>query len=387
MEAYLTQQGLGLVEELYRDYGRRARELSAAGRGVIGYLCALVPVEIIRAAGLLPLRIKGVSEEAISDADANMETLVCSVVRAWYDVMLKGRYDYIGGLVIPHSCDSMMRTYDIWVNTLGLPYNYLVDLPHSSGGEALTFYRAVLQSFRESLARLVGHDIPDAEISRAVRAYNDYRRRVHELYEMCKCQPPRISGTEVTKTLVAGLGLPVDEATELIEGVIREVRDRPVGSGGRPRLMLFGAEQDSVDFIRIVEDAGADVVLGYFCPGAREYGTLVPETEDPLTGIAERYLNLNCARTYRDTEGCDDPLEVRFGEIGRLAREFDAEGIILMIRRCCDPFGFEVPALKRYFESRGLKTLYLEDEYTPASGRLATRIQAFLEMLPRGVGR
>jgi benzoyl-CoA reductase/2-hydroxyglutaryl-CoA dehydratase subunit BcrC/BadD/HgdB len=282
----------------------------------------------------------------------------------------------------------MIRTYDIWVHTLKFKYSHLIDLPHSSNGEAPTFYKAVLQSFRESLAGYVGREITDADLSIAVRDYNNYRRKVHDLYDLCKCRPPQISGTMVTKTLVAGLGLPVGEATELVESVIREVRDRPpVGSGQRPRLLLFGAEQDSADFIRIVEDAGADVVMGYFCPGAREYGTLVPVTDDPMTGIADRYLNLNCARTYQGTGDSGDPLEARFGEIRRLATEFGAEGIVLMIRRCCDPFGFEVPALKRYFESHGLRTLYLEDEYTPAGGRLATRIQAFLEMLPRGIGQ
>ena len=48
----------------------------------------------------------------------------------------------------------------------------------------------------------------------------------------------------------------------------------------------------------------------------------------------------------------------------------------------CDPYGFEVPAIKSFIESAGTPVLYLEDGYsTPALARVKTRIEAFLEMI------
>ena len=384
-EVSLAERGLALAERYYSEYGARARALKAEGRPVLGYLCALVPVEIIHAAGLIPLRIKGFPEEPISDADANMETVICSVVRAWYDVMLRGHYDYLDGLVIPHACDSMVRTFDVWSHTLDLPYTHFIDLPHSASEAAPEFYKAVLNTFRQGLAQHTGREITDANLAGALKDYNDYRLLVHQLYALRREHPPRITGTEVTRTLVAGLGLPLAEAHQLVSEVIAEAGQRPAPKPlkPRPRVMTFGAEQDSIDFISVVEETGADVVADFFCPGLREYGPLTPVTADPLDGIVERYLNLNCARTYRDGAG-GDAIEARFGEIRRIAEEYDAAGVILIIRRCCDPFGFEVPALKKYLEKHGLPTLYLEEEYATVAGRLATRVQAFLEMLPPG---
>ncbi len=42
---------LKTVERYYKEYGARARELSAEGKKVIGYVCSFVPLEMIEASG------------------------------------------------------------------------------------------------------------------------------------------------------------------------------------------------------------------------------------------------------------------------------------------------------------------------------------------------
>ena len=59
-----------------------------------------------------------------------------------------------------------------------------------------------------------------------------------------------------------------------------------------------------------------------------------------------------------------------------------ADGAILYVYKYCDPFGFEVPARKAYYESINVPVLHLEDVYSAGTiGQLKTRIQAFLEMI------
>lgn len=98
---------------------------------MLGYLCAYAPLEMITAAGFIPFRIKGNVRESITRADTEMETIVCPLVRSCFDMTLKGSYDFLDGLVIPHTCDSVSQTYDIWKYTLKLPYCYFVNVPHS----------------------------------------------------------------------------------------------------------------------------------------------------------------------------------------------------------------------------------------------------------------
>ena len=378
-------RGLATGDRYYQDYGGRARELKKQGQRIMGYLCAFTPVEIITAAGFIPFRIKGDVNEPITKADTEMETIVCPLVRSCFDVSLKGRYEFLEGIVIPHACDSICRTYDIWKYTLNLPYFHLINMPHGTDEPSLDFYQAELNTFRRSLGRFAGREISAQHLTQAISLYNQNRAKVRELYELRKTSPSLISGAEVAKLLVAAVSIPVDEGTELINSVIEEVKQRGrVPAAKSARLMVVGAQVDNIDFIELIEDSGAWVVADDLCPGAREFFSDVAVTPDPIDGIAERYLRkIYCGRTFRERSGSyQEYLEQRFGHIGRFIRDFKVNGMVLYIYKYCDPFGFEVPAMKSYIESKGIPVLYLEDEYSMSTiGRLRTRIQAFLELL------
>jgi len=57
-------------------------------------------------------------------------------------------------------------------------------------------------------------------------------------------------------------------------------------------------------------------------------------------------------------------------------------GAILLLVRYCDPFAFEVPSLRDYFNAIGIPSMYIEYDY--AEGALAplrTRVEAFFETI------
>jgi benzoyl-CoA reductase subunit C len=382
--------GSQLVTRYYEDYGSRAREMRAEGRRFIGYLCAYVPLEIISAAGLVPFRVKGNAHEPITLANTHLETIVCPVVRSCFDTALKDAYDFIEGMVIPHSCDSMCITHDVWRSTLDLPYFHLINLPHALSGGALEFFTESLRTFRTSLERFIGAQITDHAIVGEIGHYNAYRGAVRELYETRRTDDIRIGGTEMVRTLMAAVSLPVAEATALVRGVTREVADRRVPTGPeKPRIMITGSEQDDDGFCRVVEECGANVAVDFLCPGLREYGTDVAVDADPIAALAKRYLNLYCARTYHERPGDRTAdFENRFGPVGRLVKDYRIQGVILRVHRCCDPYGLEVPAMRAYLQSLGVAVLYLEDDYSILdTGRLRTRIQAFLELVGQHRGQ
>jgi len=284
-----SASGLAAADKHYQDYGSRARELKSQGTKIIGYLCALAPIEIITAAGFVPFRIKGSVNEPITRADTQMETIVCPLVRSCFDMSLKGNYEFLDGLVIPHACDSIVRTYDVWKYSLGLKYNHFVNMPHPDDDSSLEFFRAELGTFRKGLGKFAGKEISDDSLARAVGLYNQNRAKVRELYELRKSAPPLISGSEVSKVLIAAMSIPVEESIRLLSSVIDEVKKRPNPPSGKPaRIMVVGAQVDDVAFIKLVEDSGAGVVADDLCPGGRENWSYVEVTRDPLDPAAER---------------------------------------------------------------------------------------------------
>jgi bzd-type benzoyl-CoA reductase N subunit len=377
--------GLATAEKYYSNYGVRARELKQSGRKVIGYLSALCPVEILTASGVVPIRLKGNVSEAITKADAYMETMICPFVRNVFDTALKGKYEFLDGMVLSHQCDSIDRTFDVWSYDLGLPYWHFINYPHVTDDPSIEFTNEILRLFVKSLEKFTGHSITDEALAKAVRAHNENRQAMRKLYDLRKEDAPRISGTEMMKVMVAAMSLPVDESTTLIKSVTEEISKRARASNGKAaRILLVGDQIDDIAIVNAIEGADAFLVMDDLSIGSKMYWGDVDATADPIQGITERYLRKLKFPTTFVSEGNTyaENLEARFGHLRQYIKDFKVNGAILFIYKYCDPYGFEVPAMKSFIESVGAPVLYIEDEYSTSSlGRVKTRIEAFLEMI------
>jgi len=377
--------GLATAQKYYTEYGSRARELKAAGNKVIGYLTALGPVEILTAAGVVPVRLKGNVSEAITKGDAFMETIVCPFVRNVFDAAVKGKYDFLDGMVLPHQCDSIDRTDDVWADTLKLPYWHFLNVPHVTDDPSIEFMKGILRVLIGTLEKFTGKKITDEAIAQAVKAHNENRRLMRELYALRKTNPPLISGTEMMQVLVAAMSLPVAESSALIESVTKEIKERKAPSNGKQkRIMLIGDQIDDTAIIEAIEGAGASLVMDDISIGSKMYWNDVDVTPDPVQGIAERYLKkLKIPTTFVGSgDTYKEILEERYGHMKKYVEEFKVDGAIIFVYKFCDPYGFEVPAIKSFVESSGASVFYLEDEYSTSTlARMKTRIEAFLEMI------
>ena len=377
---------LDTVERYYKDYGGRARELKAEGKKIIGYICSMVPLEIITAAGCIPFRVRGDIHEPITTGDTLLETIVCPYYRSCFDLSAKQKYEFLSGLVIPHGCDSMVRSYSAWSYSLPYSYFHFVNIPTVCVESSFEFFGAELNTFKKSLERFTGKTVTDDDLLGAIRIYNENRDKVRALYEFRKVDPPLISGSELTMTLTVGSSLPIGEANSMFDQVLVEIGKREkyhLKKG--PRIFIDGACIDNIELSKLVEELGGNVVADTICNGARDY---FPRTEvggDPIEALSHRYLDkINCPKTYRDKKGdtFEEDIASRFGDIGIYAKEFKVDGAILYVYKYCDPFGFEVPARKAYYQSIHVPLLHLEDVYSAGTiGQLRTRIQAFLEMI------
>ena len=375
---------LATAENYYKQYGERAQELKASGLKVMGYLSVLCPVEIITAAGMVPLRLKGNVAEAITKGGAYMETIVCPFVRNVFDAAVKGRYSFLDGIVLPHQCDSIDRTNDVWSYTLNLPYWHFLNFPHVTDDPSIEFTSEILRVFIRTLEEFTGKRITNETINEAIKAHNENRRLMRELYALRKANPPGISGVEMMYVLVAAMSLPVNESSALITAVRKEVKERKGIANSRKRIMLIGDQIDNAAMIEAIEGAGAALVMDDLSIGSKMYWQDVDVTDDPVEGIALRYLRKLKIPTTYVSDGADyqENLEIRFGHMTRYIKDFGIDGVILFIYKYCDPYGFEVPSIKSFIEATGTPVLYLEDEYSISTlVRLKTRIEAFLEMI------
>ena len=372
------------LDALYEDRFKRAKELRSLGKKVIGYFCCFVPDEIITAMDMVPYRIQGRQSDPIDQADAFIEPMACPFARSCFNLALKGDYDFLDGFVAPHSCDTIERMYKIWNINTPSSFNHMIDVPHIMGPGATDFYREELDHMIRRIEVWSGRKLEREKLQEAIRLYNRRRAALRELYELRKSDPPLVSGTEITKALVAGMGIPAAEHLELIRQFTEEVKKRPRPQTQKvPRIFIWGNEIDDVAFIKLVEEAGAHVVMDDLCTGTRFFWDDVPETGDPLDGIAARYIGIHCPRSNIPQMGNrEQDLANRFGYIAQFVREWACDGAIFYIIRYCDTSELEGPDLREYLNSMHLPVLMIEDDYsTSTMGQLRTRVQAFLEMI------
>jgi benzoyl-CoA reductase/2-hydroxyglutaryl-CoA dehydratase subunit BcrC/BadD/HgdB len=292
-------------------------------------------------------------------------------------------------MVTVHSCDPQEKTARVWESYTDYPYFHFIDMPSTVRPEAIEYFKSQLNDFRKTLEAFTGQKLSADKLKSAIKAHNQQRALVQQLYELTKPVPPLISGIELVQVVKALMSLPVAEGNDLLTQVIGEVKNRTDVPKKKPaRLLIWSSSLDDTDIMQIFETK-ANVVMDETCGGIRAYRGSVKLTTDPLDGLADYYMKeITCARTFRQAtlgetkKDYAKDIQSRFGYLKGIVKEWKINGTILLLVRYCDPFAFEMPSLKDYLDSIGIPSTYIEYDYTiGALAPLRTRVEAFLETI------
>ena len=371
---------LDRFRELNESFPKTAQILEHKSRGgkVIGWLCTYVPEEIIHAAGALPIRIIGYSHEAnLDDANAHLYINNCTFSRSCLQLGLEGQYDFLDGVVGGSTCDGARRLFDVWRQYVGTPFHHVMTVPRKFTENAHHLYYSEVLQFKKHLEEHLNVDISDEALLRSTILLNESRGLLHNLYELRKHDKPPISGAETLEVLNSAYRMPKETFNLWLGELIEELKSSDKAFTGRARVMLVGSVLTNPEFVKSIENQGALVVTDELCTSTRYWGdkVVLDDGRPILEAISRRYLNnFPCARMY--------PSDERFNRIIDYARAFKVDGVISEIVRYCVPYAHDLPLLSDKLSENGIPTLALDVEYgTAGSGQIATRVQAFLEML------
>jgi len=360
--------------EYARDWQKRT------GGKVMGYFCTYVPEEILCAAGVLPVRVLG-SHEPQNVTEPHIFAMFCPFCRDCLAQGLKGRYNYLDGLMIAQSCLHIRQAYTSWIKHVPVPFSYYLCMPHKvQSKRAYPFLRGELETFKKAVENWTGTEITDKMLRASIAIYNENRRLMRELYDLRKQPEPPISGEEVMEISLAQQMTDKREHNEALKKLLAALparkRDRPAGT----RLMIIGSEDDDIDFLHMVEGLNkeqypATFVVDEHCTGSRYFWNDVLEDEDLLMAIARRYIE----RPPCPTKDWEE--RKRIPHMLNLARDFGVQGAIVMQQKFCDPHELDNVAVRKELEKKGIKTLFLEFDVTVPIGQFRIRVEAFLETI------
>ncbi|MDO8637932.1 MAG: 2-hydroxyacyl-CoA dehydratase family protein, partial [Dehalococcoidia bacterium] len=234
-----------------------------------------------------------------------------------------------------------------------------------------------VKEMKQKIEEAFNVKITDAALHKAIKLYNHTRELLKELYEMRKKDNPPVTGAESLEVINAAFRMPRDEYNQLLEELIKELKDSKREVTGKVRLLISGSPLNNPDFIATIENEGGLVVADELCMGTRYWWDSVDEKSfsDPLEAISRRYLsNFPCARMV--------PCDERFERILAMTKEYRVEGMVAEIIRYCVPYAHDEPMLREKLEHVGIPVLELDLEYgVSGSGQIRTRAQAFIEMI------
>jgi benzoyl-CoA reductase subunit C len=346
------------------------------GRKVFGYLCSYTPEEILYAADILPVRVVGGHQPVAGITEPHISNSTCVFSRDILAQGLTGKYDYLDGIVLTHTCQQIQLVYHSWRLHVPTPYKYLMYFPTlvtSKSNRNLIILN--LKEYARSLEEWLGKNISTEQLDNAIKVYNTNRRLLRKLYALRKDDSPPISGAEMMEVTVAGLFMDKAEHSKLLRQLLKEMPLRKSKNGTGKRIMILGSEQDDVELVKIIESAGAKVVIDELCTGSRNIWNDVKLKGDRFEALATRMIERPpCVAK-------DVPQRRRVGHVLQLARDYKVDAVITLEQMYCEPQQWDNTTLVAALAKQGIPTMRLETDIVTPSGPFRTRVEAFMETL------
>ena len=358
----------------------RVKQVKESGGKVAGIFCTFTPTEILDAAGFISVSLCGMSNETVPAAETQLPKNLCPLIKSSYGFALTDKcpYTYFSDLIVGETtCDGKKKMYEM----LGkLKPTYILHLPQGHDSDPVTVWTAELRRFIAFLEEKFNLTITDEALRQAARQRNAQRQAHMKLMELQKQTPPPLGGMQMYATM-EGTGFMfthedrVNKLNQLRESVEANA-DRSAFAGAK-RILVTGCPIGGVlqKTVKAIEENGGVVVCFENCSGIKAAFQMVDtEAEDIVKAIAQRYLQIGCSVMTPNTE--------RMKLLPKLVEEYKVDGIMEVDLQACTPYCVESFQIKQLCEQINIPYLAVETDYsTGDSGQLATRLEAFLEML------
>jgi benzoyl-CoA reductase subunit C len=362
------------VEALYLDLrfeGARAWKEEHGDRKVIAYLPVYAPIELITAAGFLPLGVMGGGDQLeIIRGDAYFQSYICHIPRSIVELGLSGRLDFVDGFLFPSTCDVIRNLSGIWKLEFPDKYVRYVDVPQDfrpeTGGR---WWHHELQSMREELGELRGRPIEDEEIRAAIRLHDENRKLMRDVDDLRSERPWLVPTSELYLLRRAGQVMPVEQHSELLREyhALASKADRPMRDHSRIVITGSFCEQPPLDLIKTLERAGCYIVDDDLVLGTRFLleDVAVKDEGDPLEDLATAFLEKGVHTSF---------IYIDENEKGKAladsVKDREAEGVIFCAPSFCDPALLDRPMLAKALDERGIAHVGLK--YAENTGQFQT---------------
>ena len=353
------------------------------GGKAVGCYCLYSPVELIVAAGAIPLPLCGTKNDPIPVAEEVLPRNLCPLIKSSYGFARADScpfFKFSDIIVADTTCDGKKKMFELMqdykpVHVLQLPQNQI-------SGSSFDPWVSEVVKMKEVIEECTGVSIDNKKINQAIDLLNRERNAKKAVMDLAQINPSPITGSELVNILFkVGFLADKEKGISLMKEIV-SIYDEKASKGKspysekNPRVLVsgvpLGVGSDKV--VRILEETGASVVGFENCTGYKQVFD-IPETDDPIKALAKQYLSIPCSVM--------SPNQGRFDLVEAMINDFSVDGVVDLTWQACHTYNIESYPLEKFLnEKLNVPMLHLETDYSDSdTEQLRVRIEAFIEML------
>lgn len=343
------------------------------GTGAVGVMPYYAPEELVHAAGYLPVGIWG-GQRSVSKARTYLPPFACSIMQIVMEMQLEGVYDDLKAVLISVPCDTLKCLSQKWKGTAETivfthPQNRKLE-------SANKFLAREYEIMKDRLEKILGVTITNEALNNSIDVYNENRRVMREFSDLVNSYPKTIDLVKRHEVIISRYFMEKSKHTALVKELMAELRALPVEESTGKKVILTGIIAEPVGILDIFKENGLEVVGDDLAQESRQFRNDVPDGDDPLYRLAQ---------WWQDLDGCSlatDVKKVRGQMLIDMVKKYDADAVLVLMMKFCDPEEFDYPIYYQEFEDAGVKSLQLEIDMEATSfEQIKTRVQSFVEMM------
>lgn len=343
-------------------------------RKAIGCFPLYTPDEVIDAAGFLPIGLWG-GQAQTSHCNDYLQSFCCSIMRANFEQALTGQYDFLSAVVVTTYCDTLKCVCENWKAAIPSPPALPIVYPQNRAvGEEY-----LVEEFKRlagQLQQLGGKTVEESALKLSIEKFENCRRWQRTFTELAAQHPLTVGVQDRHLILKAAYFMDRSDYATVLQSICEKLNKLPAENSVGPRVVATGLILEPEALRNLLDEKGFCIVADDLAHESRQFRTPIASNGTAWQLLAQRYLNQKA-----DPLICE-PEKTRGAHLKALAHDHDADGVMAVMLKFCDPEEFDYPLYKKELEDAQIPLLTLETEQnmTQTEG-LRTRLEGFMELI------
>lgn len=363
---------LNQLHEIAAAPDKQFRKYLDEGKKVVLVAPVYTPQEIIHSMGLVPMGAWGADVE-INEAKKYFPAFICSIMQTLIEMGIKGTYEGASAIVIPSLCDSLKTLGQNWKYAVKeIPFIPMTYPQNRKPAFGIKFTKSSYRRVINDLTIATGHNYSEFALKDSIAIYNEHNAVMREFAKIAS--EAEITAQERNDVFKSAWFMLPEEHTAIVKQLNEELAAGPKAEG-KVRVFVSGILADAPDLLKVFDDNGLKIVYDDVAHESRQYRTDTPDMANPIDALAQKFADMDhCSVLYdRDKKRVDLIIEQ--------AKQYKADGVIVLMTKFCDPEEFDYVPIKRACEAAGIPHVNIEvDRQMVNYQQAATMVQAFREM-------